>query len=105
MAPDQSIQQIKALMMGGYGAGASQATINAMTRDRMVIAGRPIPQQREDLAEQTLSARGDTTGLLGRMLRIAQRSLFMVGLVSLVLVEVVRLTTRYSRVSAGDRRL
>lgn len=93
LPPDRSIEHIRALLMAGYGSGASRATINAVTRDRGLIAGRPGPLGLEDLAQQTVVARGDTAGVLTRVIRVVRRGLIVVGTVFLAVYAIMRRTS------------
>lgn len=94
LPPDESIRQIRSLLLAGYGKGASEATITPVTRDRGTIGGRATSVRREQLAQQTGVARANAKGVLSRLSR-GVRNLVVIGTGSVlvvVLVKVLRLS-------------
>ncbi len=61
--PQASVRQARGRLLQGRGKGASQAEIDALTRERPSYAGEPVSKQLEALHEQTAIARGDTAAM------------------------------------------
>lgn len=94
VSPQRSVQQIRALLMTGYGPGARQATVDALTRDRKSIAGRRVSQLLDDVANHTAKARGEGSRVLAKLVRIGRRLLITASVVFLVGYAVKRTTAR-----------
>lgn len=85
-APNEHINHIRAQLMQGFGAGADQRTVTALTRDRRILGGRPTVVGLERLARHTVRARGDTRGQLERAVDAARKATMMLS-VAVVIVE------------------
>lgn len=93
LPPDASIRQIRGMLLAGYGKGASEATINAVTRDRGAIGGIATEVRREQLAQQTAVARTGSTDLLSRLAR-GVRNLVVIGVGSVLVLGLVSVLSR-----------
>ncbi len=62
-AAQAAVAQARARLMGGRGAGASQAEVARRTNDRPWLGGRPTPQHLAAVAHQTALAHGDASAL------------------------------------------
>lgn len=79
LAAELAVQRMRARLLGGYGPGASEATVTAVTRDRPVVAGQPTVVGLEQQARQAACARGSATTFLRRLLRWTRRILTVAG--------------------------
>lgn len=57
------IALVRAELLGGRGAGVSQAEIDRLTRARIALDGAPTSQHLAAVAEQTAVVRGDTAAI------------------------------------------
>ena len=82
--PNEHIGHIRAQLMHGFGTGADQRTVTALTSDRRELGGRPTVVGLEPIAGQAVRARGDTSPLLERILRAARKATFVLGVAVIV---------------------
>jgi hypothetical protein len=61
--PQTSVRQTRDALLQGRGRGASEAEVDAKTRERPRYAGQPVSEQLEALHERTAVARGDTAAM------------------------------------------
>ncbi len=61
--PQASVRMARGRLLRGRGKGASEAEIDARTRERPRYAGEPVSEQLEALHERTAVARGDTAAM------------------------------------------
>lgn len=105
LPPDASIHQIRGMLLAGYGKGASESMITAVTRDRLVIGGIATSTRRARLAQRTVQAREAPSGLLSRLVR-GVRNLVVIGaglVIALGLVNVLRRDERKLRKKKHSR--
>lgn len=89
-----TIARLRAGLLDGYGPGASQAKITAVTRDRAVIAGRPTVVGLEQQAQQISHVRGTETTLPERLMRRGRQGLTVIGAALLLVLSVGSLARR-----------
>lgn len=61
--PQVQVRVARARLLQGRGRGASEAEIDALTRERPRYAGEPVSEQLEALHERTAVARGDVAAM------------------------------------------
>ncbi len=61
--PQASVRVARGRLLRGRGKGASEAEVDARTRERPSYAGQPVSEQLEALHERTAVARGDTAAM------------------------------------------
>ena len=61
--PQVSVRMARGRLLQGRGKGASQAEIDALTRERPSYAGEPVSEQLEVLHERTAVARGNLAAM------------------------------------------
>jgi hypothetical protein len=61
--PQAAVRAARRRLLGGRGKGASEAEVDALTRERPRYAGEPVSEQLEALHERTAVARGDTAAM------------------------------------------
>ena len=94
LTPDERLRTLRSKLMHGFGPGASEDTVMAFTRDREVVGGRLTVVGLEELAAHTARARGDTTNLLGQVIRSARKTEMVLGVVLVASVRAVSILRR-----------
>lgn len=61
--PQSAVRAARGRLLQGRGQGASEAEVDALTRERPRYAGEPVSEQLEALHERTAVARGDTAAM------------------------------------------
>lgn len=68
-SPDASITRLRAMLLSGYGKGASAATVAAMTRDRQMVARVPCKPRGGGRGLLAIAATGVVVVALARGIR------------------------------------
>lgn len=91
---DATIARLRAGLLDGYGPGASQTKITAMTRDRAVIAGQPTVVGLEQQAQQIRRVRTTGQPLAERLMRRGRQGLAVIGTALLLVLSLGNLAHR-----------
>lgn len=81
---------MRSLLLSGYGAGASEAQVLTVTRERAAIGGVSTTARRARTAESTEIARGSDFGAFSRFKRGLGRAILLVA-VPVVVFRVLRM--------------
>lgn len=71
--PQSAASAARGRLLRGRGKGASEAEVDALTRERPHYAGQPVSEQLEALHERTAVARGDTAAMQRELDRTRDR--------------------------------
>lgn len=97
---DRSIAQMRALMLGGYGTGASDALVTAVTRDRVAIGDTSTLSRRARTAKRTQDARNGVAGIPPHLSSSILRALVTIG-GPVIVIALVRILRRRARPTAN----
>lgn len=105
LSPGASIDRMRGVLLGGYGAGASADVVTAVTRDRQMIGHMATWSRRARTAERTRNAHDGWADALPGMGRRIPRALVAVGGPVLVLgmVRILRAQTNATAKVRGRR--
>lgn len=88
--PEESVAAIRAMLLGGFGTGASDARVLAVTRDREAIGGMSTTARRARTARRTRDQREGPSVALSRFEHGVRRAIISVA-VPVIAVRVVRM--------------